>query len=1201
MRRCCAAVLVAIVACWCVRAGASTTGSLRGRVTDAATNLPIAGARVTADSPSQIATAVTDVSGTFSFLALAPDSYTLRVEKSGYEPASQAGAVVFADQAASFVIALSPALRTIARVGTRSSSSLVRSGTTSDVYSVNAAGQKAAQSVAGSGSLNQAYGAIASVPGVSVPSGQQGWYQSVYIRGGDTDQVAYEFDGVPVVRQSDYAPIVTLSALGQQEVQVYTGGTPATSNSSGLAGYINQVIKTGTYPGYADVDASIGTPQFYHDLSVETGGATPDRLFSYYVGLAGANQSYRYIDQFNGAGDPRYFYPLQIQTGNSLYQVVDGSCLLKGAYAPCKNDPNFGTLYSPGNSYFQATGFDRENVMNFHVGIPHRSGGGRDDIQLLYVTGNIATQFYSSYNDVYSGQVFPGGVPYYDSTYYDGALGAPPNPSQLVVGRFPSSPAGRIYNNITVDGSTTTPSLIGLNQRDGNGNNFSVEKLQYQRNFNSSSYLRVLAYGEYSSWLINGPNATQFVFSADPAEYDVLANIYGGNAIYSNQLSSKNLLTASLAYTLQTLSDYNAQYASVGGNPVPPTGLGTLVSSYVGANGTCFNYKTGAPWSCFDAGSQGGALSGPYSGCPSAANYPAICLTPGNAPAGTPAARAGAHWIMTEDGRSAQIDTVDPYFSSLALTDVWTPDDKLLVNVGARVDDFKYTFSNTAAGYPARAFWFAAFNREYCGAPAQDPVWRWNGSSFTACPAGFQPMTAPGVGLYNSGVPSSISQWEFQPRLGLTYTLSTNTVLRASAGKYARAAETGSGSLEQNAVQQDLPDQLLPFYRLGYHTPYHPGVPDTSNNFDVSWEQHIKGTQLSFKLSPFYRATSNQVQFFATDPATGIGTGLNVGTQHSSGVELSVQDGDFTKDGLSWQLSYTYTNSTIKYAPISNGVSVLDSFNAAIEQYNSYTRGCAGAASKSQLCGSGAYAGNAQPVFNNGKGVVVDNPYYNGSPQPLVDRNGWFTTYDFIPTAFNNANGFAVPNVATLIVNYKHKKFSITPNLTYTSGSFYGSPLSWGGYVPQSCTQSPKLTPAAPGASCSGSYTTPTGATLNSGVIFTPDPYTGRFDGLGSLQQPWQLSVNLQANYDVSSNASVSVVASNLFNACFQRGYAWDDSNFCMYSNLPSNILAPAGNFLRTPPVQLKYPYGPWSNQNEVGYTAVKQPFQFTAALHLRI
>ncbi|HTX58024.1 MAG TPA: TonB-dependent receptor, partial [Verrucomicrobiae bacterium] len=561
---------------------------------------------------------------------------------------------------------------------------------------------------------------------------------------------------------------------------------------------------------------------------------------------------------------------------------------------------------------------------------------------------------------------------------------------------------------------------------------------------------------------------------------------------------------------------------------------------------------------------------------------------------------AGAHWIMTEDGRSAQVDHIDPYFTSLAFTDVWTPSDKLLVNLGARVDDFRYDLNNTAQGYPARAFWFNAFNNEYCGAPAQDPVSRWNAATgaFGPCPTGYKPMTDPGVGLVNS-VPGSLSQWVVQPRIAGTYTLGPDTVLRASAGKYARAASTSAQ--EVNVVQQDLPTQLAPFYRLGYHTPFHLNVPDESDNFDVSWEQRIKDTPLSFKISPFYRSTRNQVQYFATDPATGVGTGLNVGTQHSSGVEISLQGGNLARDGLSFQLSYTYTESKIKYSQISNGVSVLDSFNAAIEQFNSYTQACAGAATNAQRCGSGAYAGNAVPVFHNPGGVTVENPYYGDAAQPLIDRNGWYTTYDFIPSAFNNANGFAVPDVATLILSYKHRRFSVTPNVTYSAGSFYGSPLSWGGYVPQSCTQNPRLTPAAPGASCDGEYVTPSGATQSPGVIFMPDPYTGRFDSLGSLRQPWQLSVNLQANYEINARVSLTMIASNLFNACFQRGYAWDDSNFCMYSNLPSNILAPAGNFLAAPPVQLKYPYGPWSNQNEVGYTAVKQPFQLTFDLNVRL
>ena len=157
---------------------------------------------------------------------------------------------------------------------------------------------------------------------MNVPSTQAGWYQGVYIRGGDIDQVAYEFDGLPVTRQSDLAPITTLTSLGSQEVQVYTGGTPASSNSSGLAGYINQVIKTGTHPGYATGELVAGGPAFFHEAKAEVSGATPDRLFSYYVGLAGSNQDYRYGNQFNGAGVPQYFYPVLVAERQSAVQSV---------------------------------------------------------------------------------------------------------------------------------------------------------------------------------------------------------------------------------------------------------------------------------------------------------------------------------------------------------------------------------------------------------------------------------------------------------------------------------------------------------------------------------------------------------------------------------------------------------------------------------------------------------------------------------------------------------------------------------------------------------------------------------------------------------------------------------------------------------------------------------------------------------------
>ena len=669
-------------------ATAGTTGTLRGRVVDASTHAPVANAAVTASSASGSAGGVTDAGGNFAFISLAPDSYTVSVTKTGYEPQSIPGNAVFADQSTDVNVSLLPSIKTIAQVRSRAAQSLVHPGTTSDVYSLNPSGQHAAMALGGSGSLNQAYSAIASAPGVSMPSGQQGWYQSVYIRGGDYDQVAYEFDGVPVLRDSDEAPIVTLSALGQQEVQVYTGGTPATSDSPGLAGYINQVIKTGTYPGFANADFGVGAPTFYHKLSLEAGGASPNHLFSYYVGTLADNQSFRYDNQFNGAGDPLYFFPLYVPTNNSVYHILDGS----GGTAA----NNWGGYFTPGSVNGQAYQEDRETIANVHFGLPHHHDGGRDDIQLLYTVGNIFTFFNSSANDIGAASVvpctpdgnygvaigdycnpgstanfWPGPViPWLDSVYYNGALMQTPNAALLVNAPFPSSTGQRALNT-----PSTTSTYLDPSQRDSSSNAFAIEKLQYQRNINTNSYLRFDAFGEYTNWFIFGGNAAQLTFGASLPDYEVIGHIYGGNLTYANQLSSQHQITAKVSYETQRLQTYNAQFGS--------TGLGTIVSSYADKSGNCYNYATGAPWSCYDPGSQGG-LQPDFS----------INLAPGTAPAGSPAANAGAGWLMTENGYAAQVDNVTPYFSSAAITDVYHPNEKLTVNFGGRFDRFAYRLDN---------------------------------------------------------------------------------------------------------------------------------------------------------------------------------------------------------------------------------------------------------------------------------------------------------------------------------------------------------------------------------------------------------------------------------------------------------------------------------------------------------------------------
>ena len=402
-----AIIVVASLLCLVEPAAAGTTGAITGTVLDATTKAPIAGTQVTATSPSQIAKVTTDASGRFTFISLAPDTYTVSADHAGYDLLSVTGVSVFADQSVSLPITLQKSLKQIARVTSRSSLSPVRPGTGTDVYSVNPGLTAAAATLGGGGGLNNAYSAIAAMPGSYVPPNQVGVNQTVYIRGGYYDQIGYEYDGVPINRSFDNYPGSAESTLGQQELQIYTGGGEADANATGLAGFINQVIKTGTYPGYATGDLTVGTPVFYHDLDIEAGGSTPDRLFSYYVGISGSNQAFRYFDQYNGASlidtIPYGYWPSYVTTELPFWPAVYPDCHNNTTYVnPVKNqlsnDP--GCFGSYPSNYGQPATFNSRNIVaNFHVGIPHHNDAGRDDVQLLYMSSANFTQDYSSLDD----------------------------------------------------------------------------------------------------------------------------------------------------------------------------------------------------------------------------------------------------------------------------------------------------------------------------------------------------------------------------------------------------------------------------------------------------------------------------------------------------------------------------------------------------------------------------------------------------------------------------------------------------------------------------------------------------------------------------------------------------------------------------------------------------------------------------------
>ena len=907
---------------------AGTTGSVTGTVVAASGGAPVAGALISAASPSQVATVTTDASGRFSLLSLAPDTYTIGVSKPGFVSLTTAGVSVLADQVQSLRFALVAALKTIAAVRTRSSMDVVRAGTTTDVYSVNAAVTQAVQGVGGGGNLNNAYSAIATVPGTFVPPNQQGWNQAVYIRGGSYDQVGYEFDGVPVNRSLDNYPGGTVGTLGQQELQVYAGGGTAGESASGLAGFINQVIKTGTYPGYASIDAGVGTPSYYHSLQLEAGGASPDRLFSYYVGVGGYNQNYRYFDQFNGASlDNAWGVPVIANNTSNLSN-------LPGVYPTCGfvppsgagfyAGPNASPIYDPFSLQPGQPGYvplppgvhrdpgcyqtispaydsysnisDRETVVNVHFGIPHRRDGGRDDVQVLYNNQVLLTPYYSSENDMGPNLIYQlnqlnlyrSGSPLSEAvpavwgdfvTWPSGTYFGEDAAKVHAVPYFaPSSPGGRCAN-VTPEAPPGTPpalpgacpggvySAIPLDTRETYSNGASIFKLQYQHNIGAKAYVRVYGYTFYSDWFVHGP--TTFTtglegVGATAYDYELDSHTRGLAFSFADQLNSQHLLNFDANYTTATAQSHN--------NTNFTNGLDSIATNYT--NGTeCFNPKSGDRAPC-NAASSSGTFEDPV--------RPVVAPVP------------GASWQVTYTGNRGFERQIVPEFTTIALLDRWNPTDRWNTEFGLRGAVYRYLLGNTADD--GQNFWYTAGQNEFCYNPVTlqpyakppPPASGLPSTLFVGfdCPVDTSIPTHPVKTVHPNGKDGhlllsnvydpTMTATALTPRIGATYTANSNTVLRFSAGRYAQQPPTYQ--VQYQAKQNNLAYMLFQaFWQYGFTTPRHNTAVEFSNNFDASYEHRFNGTDASIKVTPYFRYATNQIYSISLPfSATG---GLNSGTE----------------------------------------------------------------------------------------------------------------------------------------------------------------------------------------------------------------------------------------------------------------------------------------------------------------------------------
>jgi hypothetical protein len=1253
---------------------AGTTGNISGYLTDSTNGKPIADARVTAVAPSQSATTTTDAGGHFIILSLQPDTYTVSADKSGYAPISVAGITVFADQTQTVAITTHPELKTIARVTSRAAANLVKPGVTSDTYSVNSAAVQAAAALGGGGNLDNAYSAIASVPGVNVPVGGAGWNNNaVFIRGNQSFFTSYEYDGVPVNRAFDNYNSSTESNLGLQELQVYTGGGPASNSSAGTSGFINQVIKTGTYPGFGTLNGGLGMPTFYHQARAEAGGASPNRNFSYYVGISGTNQGFNYFDRSNGTsltnlGGELDFLPQW--TSHNFFTAPPGTTG-RGDWAICQPGTNLPPAAvaslpwwatSP-VSFLPAQGAagscfiydqpawlisqaqpayinDRENVVNLHFGIPHPNGL-RDDVQVLWSSSALATDYWSSANDAgglaaytlaVTGSPYAPGVnypSYVDSNAdYNLPFGTPVQPGGVLL---PTS------NYLQPSSTENRAPLLQLpaDLRDTIHNDTGIVKLQYTKSLGSNAYARLFGYTFYSDWTQAGANSSFNCYAfgiggpADcnvAANYDLITHTGGGEIQLADQLTSHHLLQLTANYTQASITRFNNtgfifdSPFGFGGSPVgyvanvngtyecftPLGGPGVAAGSQV----TCqpgpanayqlFGSTNGGYWGVAGTSPLGGLL-------PGATTYPA-------APAGTPAALAGAQWISLQNGNTyGTFNTVKPKFLFTSLTDEFRPSDKWDFNVGVRWDRYEYDLAPLA---PGTTFYAQVISQAVCqnaagqvlttplapGQPPPAPV-----VYTTTCPSGyFHPA-------FSASSPSTDILQAISPRGQFTYTVDPLTVIRGEVGRYTQPPISASLQyLNSSGNALTVWNATLP---LGFHTPFHPIPLMSSIQSDLSIEHQFKGTQISAKISPFFNYTSAYQQQSFIGP--NFVTQVPVGAFRSYGVEAALSDGDVNREGISGTLAFTYTQAQVQYQSTFFNNNQLDNpVKLAIANYNSLTKAGGG----SQCYTAGAPGAPGVPTSCSTAGAIL-NPYYNSPLANTIDQNGWYPPGSVGLSPTNNVSTFYFdsPFVTSLILNYKHDRFSITPSFQVSEGSSYGGPFDITGLDPRACganSAASGITVASPNTNPNQcNYLTLFAGNVSpnpvAGQLFIPNPVTGAFSKPGQFRNPWLALLNVQLRYDFSPKVTGIITLADVWHTCFGgSSEPWTkayppSANVCGYYYNPSyvsnfyNGTAPSDAAANGVPAQtwIQQPYLP-AYALSVGSG---NPFPFNAFFQLQV
>jgi hypothetical protein len=938
---------------------------------------------------------------------------------------------------------------------------------------------------------------------------------------------------------------------------------------------------------------------------------------------------------------------------------------------------------------------DRENVANFHFGIP-RHDGQRDDVQLLWSASAMNTIFYSSPNDMgannganlnqvnlavaggpycpptptastspYCGSVAAGNYFSFPGITYPSYIDAPgtynlPFGTQVCTGTSASSfsclpTETYLQPSSTQNRAALSPLPNGL--RDSFRNDTGIVKAQWTHPLSSNAYVRLFGYTFFSDWTqagavdtwsdyvngFGGPTA-----GSEAANYDLITHTAGGELQFADQLSPQHLLQFTTNYTTANVMRFNNsgwvtnyfyQLFGQGGSPIG------LISEDSSGTYHCYDPTTGSEEPCKPGGSW--EVRGPYpSGFPGA---------------GTNAGNAGAKWVTLWNGdASGPRNTVTPKFTFASLEDEFRPTDKLLLNLGVRLDNYQYDMGTPVNGTD---FYAQIIKNDLCvnGAgtvytsplkPGQPPPAK---PIYTqTCPAGYAHPN------FTTSAVNSYTLRSLSPRFGLTYTQSPDTVWRASVGRFTEPPI--SASVQYLGAAGDATSVWAATLPLGFLSPFHPIPQMSATQADISFEHQFHGTDMAIKISPFLNLTQGyQVQSFI---GPNFVTQAPVGQFRSDGVEFAFTKGDFNRNGLSGEISATFTDAKMQYQNKYFGVNQINTANTTIAQYNSLTSACGSNAAPAGVANgamfqnsngawciagetpaSACYLAGAPSACNAAPAVIggqtfypVANPYYNKPAQGLLDPNAWYAPGDvgLSPTNNPSTTYYDSPFNGALILNYRHDKFAITPSFQLTAGTSYGGPMDLVGLDPRTCTAN-SAAATRPGFDANGNpidipvtpitsvspNTNPNqcdyltsgtnGATYaQSPMLYIPNPVTGTFSKPGQFRNPWAFLANVQLSYDISPKVSATLTLANIYHHCFggssepwTKGWSAPSNYVCGYDAPGANYVS---NFYNgtsptdkaangtTPYNWQMTPYIP-SSGNDAAYA----PAPFNAYLQLQI